>query len=86
MFVESFHNQLKTISFSGKRNRRLDVLLDTLLRIENDHCIRYLTMTSYNNPTDEDVRLQDRHNRGLEIDNARVKQISNTAFSWESST
>ena len=86
MFVESFHNQLKTIYFSGKRNRRLDVLLDTLLRIENDHYIRYLKMTSYNNPTDEDVRLQDRHNRGLEIDDARVKQISNTAFSLESST
>jgi hypothetical protein len=43
-------------------------------------------MTSNNNPTDEDVRLQDRHNRGLEIDDARVKQISNTAFSLESST
>ena len=64
MFLESFHNQLKTNYFSGKRNRRLDVLLDTLLRIENDHYIRYLKMTSYNNPTDEDVRLQDRHNKG----------------------
>ena len=86
MFVESFHNQLKTIYFSGKRNRRLDVLLDTLWRIENDHFIGYLKMTSYNNATDEDVRLQDRHNRGLEIDDAKVKQISNTAFSLESST
>jgi UDP-N-acetylmuramoylalanine-D-glutamate ligase len=57
--------------------RRLDVLLDTLLRIENDHLFRYLQMTSYNNPTDEDVRLQDRHNRGLEIDDAKVKQITN---------
>ena len=71
MFVESFHNQLKTIYFSGKRNRRLDVLLDTLLRIENGHFIRCLKLSSYNNPTDEDVRLQDRHNRGLEIDDAK---------------
>nr|XP_022334767.1 uncharacterized protein LOC111131491 [Crassostrea virginica] len=34
MFVESFHNQLKTIYFEGKRNRRVDVLVETLLRIE----------------------------------------------------
>jgi UDP-N-acetylmuramoylalanine-D-glutamate ligase len=58
------------------------VLLDTLLRIENDHLFRYLQMTSYNNPTDEDVRLQDRHNRGLEIDDAKVKQITILHFPW----
>jgi hypothetical protein len=57
-----------------------------LLRIENGHFIRCLKIMSYNNPTDEDVRLQDRHNSCLEIDDAKVKQISNTAFSLESST
>ncbi|XP_062578188.1 uncharacterized protein LOC134240103 [Saccostrea cucullata] len=33
---ESFHNQLKTVYFEGKRNRRIDVLLETLLQIENN--------------------------------------------------
>ena len=33
MFIESFHNQLKTIYFEGKRNRSVDVFVDTLLRI-----------------------------------------------------
>jgi hypothetical protein len=37
MFVESFHNQLKTIYFAGKSNRRVDVLLEALLKIENGH-------------------------------------------------
>jgi hypothetical protein len=34
-------------------------------------------MTSYNNPTEEDVRLQDRHNRGLEIDDAKGRSLTN---------
>ena len=57
MFVESFHNQLKTIYFSGKRNRRVDVLLETLLKIENDHFIKHLQRVSFNNPTDEDINV-----------------------------
>ncbi|XP_062604065.1 uncharacterized protein LOC134265856, partial [Saccostrea cucullata] len=84
MFVESFHNQLKTIYFSGKRNRRIDVLLDTLLKIENDHFIRHLQRVSYNNPSDEDIRITDRHRKSLEIDNTKVKQISSSVFSLES--
>ena len=42
MFVESFHNKLKTVYFGGKRNRRLDVLVETLLQIEN-HIYIYRT-------------------------------------------
>ena len=30
LFIESFHNQLKTIYFEGKRNRSVNVLVDTL--------------------------------------------------------
>ncbi|XP_065925822.1 uncharacterized protein [Magallana gigas] len=86
MFVESFHNQLKTIYFSGKRNRRIDVLLDTLLKIENDHFIRHLQRVSYNNPSDSDVHIKDRHDRGLDIDNSRVKQITSSIFSLDSET
>lgn len=55
VFVESFHNQLKTIYFSGKRNRRIDVLLDILLKMENGHFIRHLQCVSYNNLSDIDV-------------------------------
>lgn len=75
MFVESFHNQLKTIYFSGKRNRRIDVLLDTML-LENDHFIRHIQRVSSNNPSDSDVHIKDRDDRGLDIDNSRLKQIT----------
>ena len=84
MFVESFHNLLKTIYFSGKRNRRIDVLLDTLLKIENDFFIKHLQRVSYNNPTDGDVQVKDRHDRGLDIDNSKIKQINSHTFSLDS--
>ena len=33
LFIESFHNQLKTIYFEGKRNRSVHVLVDTLTNL-----------------------------------------------------
>jgi hypothetical protein len=73
MFVESFQNQLKTIYFSGKRNRRVNVLLDTLLQIiENDNFIKHLQHVSFNKPTDEDINVRDIHNKGLEIENHQL--------------
>lgn len=73
MFVESFHNQLKTFYLSGKGNRRIDVLIHTLLRFENDHLIKHLHQVSYNNSTENDMHTIDRHDRGLEIDDNKVK-------------
>lgn len=55
MFVESFHNQLKTIYFEGKRNRRIDVLVDTLLQIEKNLFMTRLRRLSYNLPSDENI-------------------------------
>jgi hypothetical protein len=36
MYCESFHNKLKTYYFERKLNRRVDVLLETLLKAEKD--------------------------------------------------
>ena len=68
MFVESFHNQLKTIFFEGKRNRRVDVLVDTLLQIEKILFMTRLRRISFNLPSEENISNADRHQRSLNID------------------
>ena len=39
--LHSFHNKLKTVYLNGKVNRRIDVLLDVLLKIEHDQYFQY---------------------------------------------
>ena len=67
MFVESFHNQLKTIYFERKRNRRVDVLVETLLRIEKKIIHEPLRRLRFNLPSEANVYLFDRHQRSLPL-------------------
>ena len=39
--VESFQRVLKHVEFAGKRNRRVAVLLEALLRLEKDYFIKW---------------------------------------------
>ena len=80
MFVESFHNQLKTIYFEGKRNRRVDVLVETLLRIDKNLFMNRLRRLHFNLPSEENVNLFDRHQKSLEIDDACIIQINDNIF------
>ena len=41
MYLNSFHNKLKTVYLNGKVNRRIDVLLDLLLKVEHDSFFQY---------------------------------------------
>lgn len=84
MFVESFHNQLKTIYFEGKRNRRIDVLLETLLKLENNLFINHFKRVAYNMPSKEDSDTQNRHKSSLQIPDGHIKQLSDRFFIVES--
>ncbi|XP_062596991.1 uncharacterized protein LOC134258447 isoform X1 [Saccostrea cucullata] len=84
MFIESFHNQLKTVYFEGKRNKRIDVLLETLLKLENNLFINYFKRVSYNLPSKEDSDTQKRHESSLHIHDREIKQISESFFIVES--
>ena len=42
MFIESFHNKLKTQYFDRKQNKRVDRLLYTLLEMEKDYYLSHL--------------------------------------------
>ena len=73
MFVESFHNKLKTIYFDRKLNRRLDRLIAILLQIENHMYIDHLKRVTYN--TNTSGVSSDRHNKSLQISDESVQHV-----------
>ena len=81
MFLESFHNQLKTVYFEGKRNRRIDILLDTLLQIENNVYFKHLAAQKFSLPSEENIKTSDRHQGSYDISNSSVFQVNENTFS-----
>ena len=51
MYLESFHNKLKTIYFQRKQNKRLDHLIYILLQMEKHFYLNRLKLTTYNKPS-----------------------------------
>lgn len=80
MFLESFHNQLKTVYFEGKRNRRIDILLETLLQIENNLYFKHLAASKFSIPSDENIQTADRHKSSFEISDSSVSQVHENTF------
>jgi hypothetical protein len=50
MYLESFHNKLKTLYMNRKQNKRIDRLLEILLEIEKHYYIEYERKTMYIKP------------------------------------
>ena len=73
--LHSFHNKLKTTYMNGKANRRIDFLLDCLLRVELDNYFKYMEkdilLPINHKLTEED----ERHSRGMQINADRVKVL-----------
>ena len=72
--LDSFHNKLKTTYLDGKVNRRVDYLLDTLIKMERDQQFfgyMYKTQMLQTNPKDQSETQ--RHERGLIIPITAVK-------------
>ena len=79
--LKVFHNQLKTKFFEGKRNRRVDVLVDTHLQVEKDIFMTRLRRISFNLPSEENISNADRHQRSLNInDSSCILQIDDNFF------
>ena len=83
MFIESFHNQLKTNWFNGKRNRRIDILIETLLKIENNLFINHFKQKTYSMHPKDNISI--RHQRSLEIPDCKCKQINQDTYTVEGS-
>eukprot|EP00112_Aurelia_sp_Birch-Aquarium-sp1_P016102 Seg3619.1 transcript_id=Seg3619.1/GoldUCD/mRNA.D3Y31 product="Ubiquitin-like-specific protease 1" protein_id=Seg3619.1/GoldUCD/D3Y31 len=80
MFVESFHNRLKTYYMQRRRGRRLDDLVNLLLTIEEDDFWRHRLDIMYGK--DERARTtKNRHKSGLRIEDDDILQLAPSI--WE---
>ena len=75
MYVESFHNRLKTYFMERKPNKRIDDLLDLLLKIEEDAYMRRQRMLLYDNT--DNTASQSRHERGIKIKDDDITKANN---------
>ena len=73
MYVESFHNRLKTRYMQRRPNRRLDDLVNLLLEIEQDDFNRWCRSVALNEVyTSNSYNTENRHERGLKISDEQV--------------
>jgi len=63
----SFHARLKTNYLNGKVNRRVDFLLDALLRIERDCYFKATRNQRLATLNRREIKEANRHQRGLQI-------------------
>ncbi len=77
-YVYSFHNKLKTKYLNGKANRRIDFLVDTLLRIEQDNFFTYMRRKQLFEINYSAVHEAQRHVNGMRIS---VESIQVTEYS-----
>lgn len=68
----SFHNKLKTVYLNGKVNRRIDVLLDLLLKVEHDSFFNYEVKHRLQQPNRAVFRVEDAHRRGMSISPEKI--------------
>ncbi|XP_065920274.1 uncharacterized protein [Dysidea avara] len=75
MYLESFHAKLKTNYLNGKVNRRVDFLIDALLRIEQDCFFKVAQKQRLGTINKQEVKEAHRHKRGLQIKAEDVTDI-----------
>ena len=71
----SFHNKLKTTYLNGKVNRRVDVLLEVLLKIEHDQYFQYEMKHRLQQQNKTVKRDHCRHKRGMSIPQHKVEVL-----------
>ena len=77
MLVESFHNRLKTFYMNRIPNRRLDDLINLLLRVERDDYLRRTKQLVYKEcDVFNTFGARTRHERGLKISDEDVSCLS----------
>ncbi len=71
--LRSFHNKLKTSYLNGKVNRRVDVLLEVLLKIEHDQYFQYELKHRLQQQNKTVIKEHSRHKRGISIPHHEVE-------------
>ncbi|XP_065223327.1 uncharacterized protein LOC135847625 [Planococcus citri] len=82
MYVESYHNRLKTFTFKRRPNQRLDILLEKLLGIEITLFLEREGKIRMKEPNIYEIGhlMQKKHELGMKIKDEDVKKIGT---SWE---
>ena len=82
MFVEAFHRLLKVVYLQHKQNRRVDVLLNTLLKIARDKTFEMLLKQEKGKNTHRICEINKRHKAAqLMLSNPRISTVGNLV--WE---
>lgn len=84
MFTESFHRLLKVVYLDGKQNRRVDTLLNTLLRIAQNMIYEQITKEEKGKLSHRKCEITKRHNTAVElVDSCTVVQKSEGDIKWK---
>ena len=65
--MHSFHAKLKTIYLNGKVNRRIDFLIDALLKIEKDCFFKHMGNRRLQCLNRREIKEANRHERSMAI-------------------
>ncbi|XP_053388440.1 uncharacterized protein LOC128551563 [Mercenaria mercenaria] len=85
-YIESFHKYLKHHIFQKKINRRLDTLIDALMKIEAHYYMTRLIYSTLYSPEEVCLKHADRHQSSLSIPDNAVTHINERQFHVQSST
>ena len=85
MYVESFHNRLKTFYMNRRLNKRVDDLLNILLDIEEEDYWRHLGDMKYKSGRSMQKETS-RHTRGIKIQDTDVVKINDCKWTVKSQT
>ena len=81
MFVESFHNKLKTFFMERRPNKRVDDLINLLLKTEEeDYWRRKRDVEYYESLVDQPTGQINRHEKGINIPDAHVNRIDEEIY------
>ena len=82
ILMYSFHAKLKTIYLNGKVNRRIDFLIDALLKIERDCYFKQMSNKRLQCLNRREIKEANRHERGLKIKVDYVTVSTCTMILW----
>ena len=86
MYVEAFHNRLKIFYMGKKPTRRVDNLLNMLLKIEEDDFWRYKRQTFHTNNAELCNPNLNRHEAGLKTPDTDISVVIENLWQIRSQT
>ena len=76
MFVESFHRTLKIVSLNHKKNRRIDMLLITLIKVARSKAFEHFKKQEYEKVTHRISEIMKRHNVATNLSPNTITEVT----------